>query len=1165
MSDLGTGPDLLNDLAHEFAQRYRHGERPALSEYTERYPELASEIRELFPALIAMEEFGTGAGQAPRGAAPGGRAMPAQLGEYRILREIGRGGMGVVYEAVQESLGRHVALKVLPLHHLLGPTHLERFEREAKAAARLHHTNIVPVFGIGAHDGLHYYAMQYIHGQALDAVLEEARRLRSGGSSSASHPLMASIARGLLSDQTPEAAAGPPVAAPIGSQQPEGAVSADGSARVSCDKARPTAALTGSCETQYFRGVARLGVQVGEALEYAHRQGIVHRDIKPSNLLLDAQGVVWITDFGLVKDEGSCTLTSPGDIVGTIRYMAPERFEGQGDARSDVYSLGITLYEMLTLSPAFAGERRAELIDRVRHAVPPRPRQLDPRIPRDLETVVLKAIAKEPIRRYQEVAALAEDLRRFLADRPVLARRSTAMERTWRWCRRNPLVASLTASVAVLAAVLLGSSLLSNVRLQDQLERAERAEKERTEQLERAERGEKEKTDKLWDSFLASAQASRWSGRPGRCFDGLAAVRRAAAIRPDPRLRKEAIALLTLPDVCLAREIPQGYPTGSMALTFDPDFEHYARSDLKGNISVRRVADDQEVECLPGFGTYAYKLQFSPDGRFLSAWYHPSSGRLWDWRKARVVIQDAIQAFSPDGGCFALIQPDGWLSVYELPSAQIGKRVQIGPPSQTTPWYQYAFEPDGKLLAIATSQPAQLKVVNLDTGKVIRTLPWEGSLAWQPGDTRLVIVGERMTVGDTRTWTEQVVLHTPDAHTTNACFSPRDDLLASSGWEGQLRVWNPTTGRELFALPGASVAQFSRDGSRLATTVLGATVQVWEVTGSRGYRVLRTPREPTQGGTWAMHFSPDGTLLATTGGGGARVWDVATGRDLADLPTGNCSGVVFAADGRALFTRTALGLERWPIHTNATGISIGSRAPVAPLEWTGLHGTLRLAGGKLAANLREEKVVVLLDPQQPAKAVVLPGHTGSTNRLAVSPDGRWVVAKTSWDLPDKLRVSDVQTHQVVWTYPVNTPGEFSPDSGRLVTGGDACRIWETGTWRLERTIVPEAGLGTVMHAAFAPDGIVLAIAYETRVVRLVDSRTGQELATLPAADLPAVDRLCFSPDGSRLACIVDLVGVQLWDLRHLRAQLADMGLDWDLPAYPPESAPPSPIKVHVMP
>jgi tetratricopeptide (TPR) repeat protein len=216
-----------------------------------------------------------------------------------------------------------------------------------------------------------------------------------------------------------------------------------------------------STETQFFRGVARVGIQVAEALAYAHGQGVLHRDIKPSNLLMDADGTVWVTDFGLAKAEGSDGPTQTGDIVGTLRYMAPERFEGWSDPRSDVYALGATLYELLTLRPLFEDAHRARLIERVLHEEPCSPRKLDRHIPRDLETIVLKALAKEPAARYANAAALAADLRRFADDKPIQARRVGTLERTWRWSRRNPLMAGLTAALLLMMMAVTAASLFA--------------------------------------------------------------------------------------------------------------------------------------------------------------------------------------------------------------------------------------------------------------------------------------------------------------------------------------------------------------------------------------------------------------------------------------------------------------------------------------------------------------------------------------------------------------------------------------------------------------------------------------------------------------------------------------------------------------------------------
>jgi serine/threonine protein kinase len=412
----------VDRLAEEFVARYRQGERPSIAEYARLYPDLAAELEQLLTALILMEEHGPGAVAARSDSdagSPGtdGR-IPDRLGEYRILREIGRGGMGVVYEAVQESLGRHVALKVLPAAALLDATRLKRFQREVQAAARLHHTNIVPVFGVSESDGVRYYSMQFIPGRGIDTVIDEVRQLKD-----------------VPGSRTPAVEGG------------EDGRSGEGNT--------VSAALsTESDSPRYYRSVARLGEQVAEALAHAHRQGILHRDIKPANLLLDAQGTVWVTDFGLATGEGMEELTNTGDVVGTLRYMAPERLEGNGDARADVYSLGLTLYELLTLRPAFDAPDRAALVRQIADANPPRPRKLDPRIPRDLETIVLKACAREPSKRYADAGELADDLRRFLGNRPIEARRTPWWEQAWRWCRRNPGIS--TASAAALAALLIG-------------------------------------------------------------------------------------------------------------------------------------------------------------------------------------------------------------------------------------------------------------------------------------------------------------------------------------------------------------------------------------------------------------------------------------------------------------------------------------------------------------------------------------------------------------------------------------------------------------------------------------------------------------------------------------------------------------------------------------
>jgi serine/threonine protein kinase/Tfp pilus assembly protein PilF len=442
MSDSASCPDPLAPLADEFLARYRRGERPVLTEYTDRYPELAGQIRELFPALVMMEDVRPGLRTVVGAAAEAGVVdSPWRLGEYRILREIGRGGMGVVYEAEQESLGRRVALKVLPPGALGNAQLVERFRREAKAAARLHHTNIVPVFGVGEDSGTHYYVMQCIEGRPLDEVLAELRRLR--------------------------AEAGRPESSPT---KPES----------DCPSPAPPAEKAGSSSSPFSdphrpfaKSVAQLGIQVADALEYAASQGVLHRDVKPSNLLLDLWGTVWLTDFGLAKATGTPDLTRTGHLLGTLRYLAPERFTGAADVRSDIYSLGLTLYEMLALRPAYDGRDQAELTRQITLAEAPRLDRLNPQVPRDLVTIIHKAMAKDPSDRYQTAGALAEDLRRFLDDRSILARRVSLLEQTWRWCRRNPTVGGLLTALLVLGLLSVGGGLW--LVWQEQERRAETA------------------------------------------------------------------------------------------------------------------------------------------------------------------------------------------------------------------------------------------------------------------------------------------------------------------------------------------------------------------------------------------------------------------------------------------------------------------------------------------------------------------------------------------------------------------------------------------------------------------------------------------------------------------------------------------------------------------
>lgn len=378
MSASAIDDDLFDSVAADYLARFRSGERPSVDDYASRYPEVADEIRELFPTMLAIERMKLQKEHSSDGRASLGARRIERLGDFRIIREIGRGGMGVVFEAEQQSLGRRVALKVLPPNALLDEAQVRRFHREARAAAALHHTNIVPVFGVGEEEGLHYYVMQLIDGEPLDRWVQ------------------------------------------AGHERP--------------------------MEARRAAGIVR---QIADAVQFAHDHGTLHRDIKPANLLLDRTGNVWITDFGLaLLREREETVTD--HVAGTLRYMAPERFRGIADEASDQYSLGITLYELVTGTRAFEGSSSGELLHRITQNDPIAARTYAPQLPRDLETIIEKAISKDPGHRYARVGDFAADLQRFLDGLPIHARRILAPERVWRWCRRNRALAAALAAVAVL-------------------------------------------------------------------------------------------------------------------------------------------------------------------------------------------------------------------------------------------------------------------------------------------------------------------------------------------------------------------------------------------------------------------------------------------------------------------------------------------------------------------------------------------------------------------------------------------------------------------------------------------------------------------------------------------------------------------------------------------
>ena len=436
---VGEDPRLLAALK-EYQAALESGKRPNRSEFLSRYPEIATELADCLDGLAFVHSAAAKMNSASAAAAATEQIdleLARPLGDFQLTREIGRGGMGIVYEAIQLSLGRRVAVKVLPFAAALDTKQLQRFKNEAQAAAQLHHTNIVPVYAVGYERSVHYYAMQLIEGQSLAQIIRQMRQ-----------------AAGLAVAVRAQTAENNPLPSAV----------AESDTILMPPPAQNLSLLRSTKRRNFHQTVARLGLQAAEALDFAHQQGVVHRDIKPENLLLDVKGNLWLTDFGLAQFYAESNLTQTGDLLGTLRYMSPEQASGRAvilDQRTDIYSLGLTLYELLTLERAIPGQTREQLLNQISSHEPRSPRSIDKTLPPELETILLKAAAKDPADRYPTAREMADDLRRFLADEPILARPPSLWDRSVKWTRRHRALAMSALSMLLLIAIgLLTTTLL---------------------------------------------------------------------------------------------------------------------------------------------------------------------------------------------------------------------------------------------------------------------------------------------------------------------------------------------------------------------------------------------------------------------------------------------------------------------------------------------------------------------------------------------------------------------------------------------------------------------------------------------------------------------------------------------------------------------------------
>jgi WD40 repeat protein/serine/threonine protein kinase len=1139
MADSLSEREPIEELAESFLARFRAGERPPLTELVAAHPELAEDIRALFPALIEMEQAGSAIGPAPgwgRARTPLCGAALESLGDYRIIREIGRGGMGVVYEAVQESLGRHVALKVFAPWARTDPKMIERFQREARAAARLHHTNIVPVFGVGVHDSYRYYAMQFIQGQGLDAILGELRRLRSapafgpgtltGQAATEPVPLATTVARSLVSGQFGNLA---------GARRSDGSeidyelcdralAPAPAGAAVASDASSVWASQPGGC---YAGTIARVGLQVAEALAHAHGLGIFHRDIKPSNLLLDIAGNIWVTDFGLAKADDAGDLTESGDVVGTVRYMAPERFRGESSPQSDMYSLGATLYELLTLRPAFDESHRACLIDHILHGSPPALRTVDPRIPRDLETIVSTALAREPRSRYANAEKMADDLRRFLSDRPILARRSSALEKTWRWCRRNPTLAGLGGLVSLLLLAGLVVLLVSNAMI-----RREQKRTLRQLYINRVNLAYREAAannvllaDRLLEECPPLLRGWEWEYCRRLCH---------LETRTLPGHDKNPMPPDTF-DALMHR--------GVQDLAFSPDGETIASAGEDHLIRLRDAATGREIRTLTGHRDTVRRLAFHPDGRRIASCGRDGTVRVWDvatgrerftiqWERGRRV--DSL-AFSPDGRTIASGSDVGQVRLNDAESGDERWRYDTNGLDQDA--FSLAFSPDGRQIATGCFDSC-VRQRDAATGREIRTLPIGGHgycVRYSP-DGRLLAAGAMD--GVIRVWNpdsgaEVRRLRGHDNSVYGLAFSLDGRWLASASWDRSIRLWDMETGDEVANLRGhtdrAQCVAFSPDGARLASGSADRSIKLWQTTECVDAFVPRA----AMGWRDVVVFSRDGCKVAAGGYRQARIWDARTGELLTYLAadtTVDVSALDFSADGCRIATGSGESndVELWDAQSGRRlAVLRGHTGPIMAVKYS--------PDGTAIASASDDGTIRLWDSSGQGAEDVLRGHAGPVMGVAFSPDGSRISSIGSdgtvrlWNRDERRELQIIRGPVRGVKNRTGNPIAFGPDGQRLAAAGDdgAVLVWDLAATR--PVLVLRGHTGQVFDVVFSPDGRRLATAGEDATVKLWDAADGAEVFTL-RGHTGNVLSLDFSPEGRRLASASIDGTMRIWEL-----------------------------------
>jgi serine/threonine protein kinase/WD40 repeat protein len=1023
-----------------------------------------------------------------------GNFLLPSFGDYELLEEIARGGMGVVYKARQRSLNRIVAVKMVLSGKLASASELKRFRAEAETAAKLQHPNIVAIHEVGEFEGQPFFSMDYVEGRSLAELAHN-------------QPLPAKRAAGYLKT-------------------------------------------------------------IAEAVEYAHTKGVLHRDLKPSNILLDQNDQPRITDFGLAKRLDDSQLSTPepqltltGQVLGSPNFMPPEQATGDRKAMgaaSDVYSLGAILYQLITGRPPFMAETLTRTLRLVAETEPVSPRLLNPGTPKDLETICAKCLHKDRRRRYMSSQDLAAELGRFVRDEPILARPAGRSERLWRWSQRHPTVAGLSAVVAALLITVVLGSIIYAGRLRDANRHA---------------------NESLCEAYLSQARAARSSGQAGRRFGSLDALRKAARISPSLDLRNEAIACLALTDLRTTEPFVTEHP-GKVIVYFSEATDRYAALDFEtGRITVRRRRDGRELMRQDGFKSPVSFGSMSPNGNYLAlaAGSSLTELRVWDIDRSELILKYPGKFgvrrvnFSPDSAKLAVVDSTGDINL--PPHAVWVYDLRAKKPSQSLSRLEHHasaadFDPTGCRLAVCSDTTTNLEIWDAQNGNLLKSIPLPrpaiGSI-WHPRG-RLVAAACRdmnLYILDTLTGSTRGVLRGHQAETVGLSFTHGGDFLLSSSWDGTTRLWDPFGG-QLPVRIGGSLDWLSNNDEKAAFKLGGAGLAWGEVALGHECRILHSDLEPDKGPR-DCGFSADGRWLVSAHSDGARFWDTANGRELGFLPLGYTWSAIIHPDGRRFFTYGQSGLREWQIRQRVG--PAGLELEVVASRQLGFQGAYApaclSADGKTLAAIHGGTVRVLdVESGNQTAQFTAPGRF-----VALSPDGELVAIGAVAASSASTRVYEVRTGSLVKEIHSDSTDRlaFSPDGRVLATVNETeCSFWKAGSWERLYVLARGDGGGGTGPIGFTYDSRIVAVPWTTHVVRLLDTATWQELATLEAPLPQYLSSLSFSPDGGMLAVGNETKQIHLWDLRRIRSELAEMNLDWETPPLPPTNQTNAPLPIVVI-